>query len=302
VVQQPLLHQGDFTAARRRQEQCLALYNPQQHGTLTAVYGEDPGVGCLAYGGVTLWCLGYPDQAVRSVQAARRLAEELSHPFNVASALYFGAFTYLCRREPGPSGELAAALMELSTEQGFALLLQGGVILHGWSLVEQGRVDEGIGQMRRGLAGWQATGAVSHRPYQLALLADALAREGQAADGLTALAEGLALCTTSGERFLEAELHRLRGELLLVGDRKNKPDSSLESAAEACFHQALDVARRQSAKSLELRAVMSLSHLYRQQGRQSEARPLLAETYGWFSEGFDTPDLREAQAFLAELA
>src|SRR5262249_10183620 len=161
--------------------------DPHRHRALTAVYGEDPGVGCLAYGAVTLWCLGYPEQALRSAQAARRLAEELSHPFNVARALYFGAFTHLCRREPGPTQELAGALMDLSSEQGFALLLQGGMILYGWSLAEQGRAAEGIARMRQGLAGWQATGALSHRPYQLALLAEALAREGQAGEGLTAL-------------------------------------------------------------------------------------------------------------------
>jgi predicted ATPase len=299
VLQQPLLHLGDFAAARCHQEQVLVLYDPRQHCTLTAEYGEDPGVGCLVYGAVTLWCLGFPEQARRSVQAARRLAEELSHPFNVARALYFGAFISLCLREKQLTQELAGALMDLSREHGFALLLQGGMILHGWSLAEQGRADEGIGQMRKGLAGWQATGALSHRPYQLALLAEALAREGQASDGLALLAEALDLSTTSGERFLEAELHRLRGELLLT--RAEAP-SSAEDAAEACFRQALDVARAQQAKTLELRAVLSLSGLYQRQGRPAQARLLLAPTYGWFTEGFDTLDLQEAKALLEVLA
>jgi predicted ATPase len=299
VMQQPLLHVGDFAAARRLQEQCLALYDPHRHPALTAVYGEDPGVGCMAYGAVTLWCLGYPDQALRSVQAARRLADELSNPFDVARALYFGAFTHLCRREARQTRELAEALIGLSSEQGFALLRQGGAILHGWSLAEQGGAGEGIGQMRQGLVGWQATGALSHRPYHLALLAEALARDGQARDGLSALAEALALCTASGERFLEAELHRLRGDLLLAGAEEGP---SAWVAADACFRQALDVARAQEARSLELRAVMSLSRLYRQQGRPAEARPLLAQTYGWFTEGLDTPDLREARALLDEFS
>jgi predicted ATPase len=153
--------------------------------------------------------------------------------------------------------------------------------------------------MRQGLAGWQATGALSHRPYHLALLAQALARDGQAQDGLTALAEALALCAASGERFLEAELHRLRGEFLLAGA---EADSTPWGAAEACFRQALDVARAQQAKSLELRTVICLSRLYRQQGRRAEARPLLAETYGWFTEGFDLPDLQEATALLEQLS
>jgi predicted ATPase/tRNA A-37 threonylcarbamoyl transferase component Bud32 len=295
VMQQPLLHVGEFAAARRLQEQGLALYDPQQHGTLTAVYGEDPGVGCLAYGAVTLWCLGYPDQALRSMQEALRLADELANPFDRAQALYFGAFTSVCRREARRTRKLAGALTELCTEEGFTLLLHGGRILHGWSLAEQGRAGEGIGQMRQGLAGWYATGALSHRPYHLGLLAEALARDGQAQDGLTVLGEALALCTALGERFLEAELHRLRGELLLASEEAGP---SAWGAADACFRQALDVARAQQAKSLELRAMMSLARLSRQQGRQAEARPLLAETAGWFTEGFDLPDLQEARALL----
>jgi predicted ATPase len=299
VLQQPLFHLGELAEARRHQEHGLALYDRHQHRTLTAVYGEDPGVGCLAYGAATLWHLGYPEQALRSVRASRSLAEELSHPFNVAQALYYGAFTHLCRREVGRVEELAGALTELCREQGFALLLAGGMILHGWSLAGQGQTDEGLRQMRQGLAGWQATGALSHRPYHLALLAEALARDGRAQDGLTVLAEALTLCTASGERFLEAELHRLRGELLLA-DAEAHP--SMWDAADACFRQALDVARTQQAKSLEVRAVMSLSRLYRQQGRQAEARPLLAETYGWFTEGFDLPDLQEAKTLLEQLS
>jgi predicted ATPase len=299
MLQQPLLHLGDFAGARRHQEQCLALYDPHRHQTLTAVYGEDPGVGCLAYGAVTLWCLGYPEQALRSVQAARRRAEELPNPFDLAQSLYFGAFTHVCRREAGPARELAGALMELSREHGFALLLQGGMILDGWGLAQQGRAGAGIEQMRQGLAGWQATGALSHRPYQLALLGEALAREGQAADGLAALEEALAVAAASGERFLEAELHRLRGELLLA---RVEASPSAWDEAEAGFRRALDVARAQQARALELRAVLSLGRLYRRQGRPAEARPLLAETYGWFTEGFDTPDVRDARALLEETA
>jgi predicted ATPase len=299
VLQQPLLHLGDFATARRHQEQALALYDPHQHRALSAVYGEGPGVGCLAYGAVTLWCLGYPDQALRSVQAARRLAADLSNPFDLARALYFGAFTHLCRREAKLTQELAEALIGLSSEQSFALLLPGGMILRGWALAEQGETGEGIDQMREGLAGWQATGALSHRPYHLALLAEALAREGQAGEGLTALTEALALATASGERFLEAELHRLRGELLLAADRAGP---MAWDTAGASFHEALDVACGQQAKSLELRAVMSLGRLHQQQGSQAEARPLLAETYRWFTEGLDTPDLKEARALLDQLS
>jgi predicted ATPase len=295
VLQQPLFHLGELAEARRHQEQGLALYDRQQHRTLTAVYGEDPGVGCLAYRAATLWHLGYPEQALQSVQASLSLAEELANPFNVAQALYYGAFTHQCRREPQRVEELAGALAEVCREQGFALLLAGARVLGGWSLAAQGRTDEGIRQMRQGLADWQATGAVSHRPYHLTLLAEALAREGQVQDALTALAEALALSSASGERFMEAELYRFRGEWLLAS-----ADARAETwgAAEACFRQALEVARAHQGKSLELRAVLSLGRLYREQGRQAEARPLLAQTYRWFTEGFDTPDLQEAKALL----
>src|SRR5262249_44481618 len=159
--------------------------------------------------------------------------------------------------------------------------------LRGWSQAGQGRTEEGISQMRQGLADWQATGAVSHRPYHLTLLAEALAGKGQVRDGLTALAEALALSTASGERFVDAEAYRLRGELWRAGAGAG---AEAWGAAGACFRRALDVARAQQGKSLELRVVMSLGRLYREQGRHTEARPLLAETYAWFTEGFDTPD------------
>jgi adenylate cyclase len=149
------------------------------------------------------------------------------------------------------------------------------------------------------LAGWQATGALSHRPYHLALLAEALARDGRAAEGLSALDEAQSLCTASGERFLEAELHRLRGELQLASADRAPSASEL---AEAYFRRALDVARAQQARALELRAVLSLSRLYLQQGRPAEARPLLGRAHAWFTEGLETPDLREARALLDEIA
>jgi predicted ATPase len=299
VLQQPLFHLGELAEARRHQEQGLALYDRHRHRTLTAVYGEDPGVGCLAYGAAALWHLGYPEQALRSVQASRRLAEELSNPFNVAQALYYGAFAHQCRREARRVEELAGALLEVCLEQGFALLLAGAMILRGWSLAGHGQTAKGIGQMRQGLAEWQATGAVSHRPYHLALLAEALSQSGQIRDGLATLQEALALSTASGERFMEAELYRHRGELLLAGTAAG---AEAWDAAEACFRQALAVARSQAGKSLELRAAMSLGRLYWAQGRPAEARSFLAETYSWFTEGFDTPDLQEAKALLEHIS
>ncbi len=292
VMQQPLMHLGEFAAARQHQERAWALYDAKRHRTLTAVYGEDPGVGCLLYGAVTQWFLGYPDRALRSIHDARQLADELAHPFNVARALYFGAFVRLCRREVGPVQDLAGELLTLAREQGYALLSEGALILRGWSLVHQGRTADGIRLMRQGLAGWQATGAWSHYPYHLALLAESLGRDGQADDGLDTVAEALARCSRLEERFYEAELYRIRGELLLQRAPTDTP------AAEASFRHAADVARRQGAKTLELRAASSLARLLRCQGRFEECRPLLAEVYGGLSEGSDTPDLQDARALL----
>jgi predicted ATPase len=251
------------------------------------------------YGAATLWHLGYPDQAQRSAQAARKRAAELASPFDVAQALYYGAFTHVCRREVRGAQELAEALIGLCREHGFTLLLAGGMILHGWSVAEQGRPEEGCRALQQGLTAWQATGALSHRPYHLALLAECLGKLSRIEEGLAMLAEGLALARRTGECFWEPELHRLQGELTL-GRADAEP--SAWGAAEACFRQALAVAQMQKARSLELRSVMSLSRLYRGRGRSAEARPLLAETYGWFTEGFETPDLQEARALLDELA
>jgi predicted ATPase len=289
VLQQPLFHLGDFAAARRHQEQGLALYDRDRDRHLTATYGEDPGVGCLAYGAATLWHLGYSDQARQTARAARDLAEDLARPFNVAQALYYGALTHQCCREPDRVEELAGQLLTLCAEHEFALLLAGARVLHGWAVAEQGRPADGLAEMRRGLADWQATGALSHRPFHLALLAEVLNREGKTEEALAALAEALQLVEATGERFCEAELHRLRGELLA---------GRSPAEAEAAFRQALAVAGRQQARSSRLRAALGLARLFAGQGRTSEARPLLAEACAEFTEGLTTPDLREAEALL----
>jgi predicted ATPase len=186
--------------------------------------------------------------------------------------------------------------MALSTEQGFAFYLGWGTILRGWALAEQGGEEEGVTQICQGLAAYRATGAEFFRPYYHALLAEAQGKMGRVAEGLSVLTEALTLVDKTAERIYEAELHRLQGELLL---KQTVPDAQ---QAEACFHQALAVARRQQARSLELRAALSLSRLWQQQGKRAEAHELLAEVYGWFSEGFDTADLQEARALLEALA
>ena len=183
--------------------------------------------------------------------------------------------------------------MTLSTEQGLPYLLVYGTIVRGWAIAEQGQVQEGIVQMRQ-----------SRELISLSLLAEAYGKVGQVKEGLTVLAKGLAFVDKNEVRFYEAELYRLKGELVLQSavHSPKSPTPNPHAEAEACFHKAIEIARRQSAKSWELRAVMSLGRLWQSQGKKNEARQLLAEIYDWFTEGFDTKDLQEARALLDELS
>jgi predicted ATPase len=240
--------------------------------------------------------LGYPDQALQSTNESLTLAQELTHPFSLVYALTMAAIAHQFRQEVQAVQERAEALMALSTEQGFPLWLAYGTILRGWALTAQGKGAEGIAQVRQGLVAHRATGTAIHRPYFLSLLAEAYGKVGQPEEGLTVLVEALALVDNTGERHWEADLHRGKGELLLMQQGQKVGES------EECFRQALDIARHQQAKSLELRAAMSLSRLWQQQGKQEEAHQLLTEIYRWFTEGFDTPDLKDAKALLEELS
>jgi predicted ATPase len=201
------------------------------------------------------------------------------------------------RREPLAARERAEALMALATEQRFAQQLAQATIMRGWALAAQGQGAEGTAQMRQGLAADRAMGIEQGRTYYLVLLAEAYGSIGQTAEGLSLVAEALATVDLTGERVWGAELHRLQGKFLLAqaGERQQVQE------AEACFHQALDVARRQQAKSWELRAAMSLAHLWQHQGKRDAARELLAPLYDWFTEGFDTADLQAAKALLDAL-
>jgi predicted ATPase len=295
VMGQTMYWLGEMAPAREHLEQGMALYDPQQHRSHAFVYGQDPGVACRGSAAWPTWVLGYPDQALQSTNEALTLAQELTHPFSLAFALVHATLLHQFRREAQAVQERAEALMALSTEQGFPYWLAYGTILRGWALNVQGAGAEGIAQVNQGFVNYQATGGEIHRPYFLGLLADAYGKVGQPEEGLKVLAEALAIVDNTGERNWEAELHRLKGELLLALSEENQAE------AEACFHKAVDIARRQSAKSFELRAVMSLSRLW-QQGKQEEAHQLLSEIYGWFTEGFDTADLKEAKVMLEELA
>ncbi|MGD8228422.1 MAG: AAA family ATPase, partial [Desulfobacteraceae bacterium] len=296
VMGQTMYWLGDMASAREHMEQGMALYDPQQHRSHAFVYGQDPGVACQSFGAMPIWKLGYPDQALQSIHEALTLAQELTHPFSLAYALQLAAVVHQFRREAQEAQERAETLISLSTEQGFPLWLAYGTILRGWAFTEQGEGAEGIAQMRQGLVAHRATGAELHRPHFLSLLAEAYGKVGQPEEGLTVLVEALEMTDNTGERHWEAELHRRKGELLLMQQGQKAEE------AEECFRQALDIARRQQAKSLEVRAATSLSRLWQLQGKQEEAHQFLAEIYGWFTEGFGTADLKEAKVLLEELA
>ena len=291
----PLFYLGELALSRFHLEQGNALYDLQQDRSHAFRYGLDPGVNCLLVAW-PLWLLGYPDQALERSREALTLGQELSHPYSLAYALQSAMRLHRFRREVQAAREQAEALVTLSNQQGFAQWLAGGTMMCGWALTAQGQEGEGMAQMHHGLTAWRAMGIEVGLPYWLTMLAEAYGSTGQVEAGRRVLAEALALIDTTEERWWEAELHRLKGELLLALSMDNAAE------AEACFHQALDVARRQQAKSLELRAAMSLSWLWQQQDKRDEARALLAPVYGWFTEGFDTADLQEAKALLTSLS
>ncbi len=300
---QTLFSQGEFVPAREYLEQGLALYDSQQHSSQSLFIGLDLGTSSRRWLAWVLWILGYPDQALKRNQEALTLARELSHPLSLAFAFNWAAWLHMFRRERQAVQERAEAAITLATEQGFAQALATGTIMRGWALAEQGQGKEGIPQIRQGLAAYQATGA--KQSHYLVMLAEAYGKVEQVEEGLTVLAEAQACVDKTGERFCEAKLYQIKGELTLQkfqvsGSRFQVPPNP-QTEAEACFQKAIEIARRQSAKSLELRAVMSLSRLWQQQGKKDEARKLLTEIYDWFTEGFDTADLKEARALLEEL-
>jgi predicted ATPase/DNA-binding winged helix-turn-helix (wHTH) protein len=286
---------GELTLACEHFEQSAVLYDPAQHRVHVASVGVDLGVFCRAWAAHPLWHLGYPDQARRRSQEAVTLAQQLSHPFSQAIALAYAALLQQFCRDVQTVHELAEATIALGTEHGFTYYLAWARILQGWVRVVREQSAAGLVQIRQGIDALQATGGSVRCHYYRALLAEAYGHVGQINEGMTSLAEACADVQTTGECWWEAELHRLTGEFLL---RRVPPDAQ---RAEVALQQALALAQRQQAKSLELRAAMSLSRLWRQQGKPAAARALLAPTYGWFTEGFDTADLREAKALLEDL-
>jgi predicted ATPase len=247
---QTFFHLGAFSAACTHLEDGITLFDPQRRSVRAM---PDPGLGCLCYAAESQWMLGYPDQALQSIHRALILAREQSHTFSVAFAFFFAAIASQYRREVQGTRERAQAAITVAAEQGFDYLLVLGKIMEGWARAEQGQGEEGITQIRQGLTATRAAGAAIVRPYFLALLSEAHRKAGQTEEGLRVVAEALSEGDETGQRYYEAELYRLKGELLLA-QMVNNP-----SVAEACFQQAITIAQNQQAKSLELRAATSLA-------------------------------------------
>jgi DNA-binding SARP family transcriptional activator/predicted ATPase len=286
---------GEFVEARAHLEPMLAFYEPQHHRPLVLLSGSDAGVSALAYDACCLWFLGYPDQALTKSQEAMVLARALDHPFSLAEIVFFsGCMFRAMERNAQAMRDGAEELARLASDKLMPTWLGMAVRCRGEALAMLGQVQEGMAQMRKGMAIHQSVDAGLWLPETLSALAEAEAKAGNPQKGLATLVEALDLVEQTGERCWEEELHRLRGELLLIQGN--------ETDAEASLQHAIEIARRQQARSWELRATTSLSRLWQKQGRIGEAREMLAEIYGWFTEGFDTPDLQEAKALLDELA
>ena len=284
----------------------------------------------LGFAAETLWHRGYPDQALERVRHALSVAQALAHPLSLVAVLSAVAFVHLFRRESQEAHAQAEALLTLAHEHGFAFWLNVGTSLQGWALVERAsrsgareQGEAGLVQLREGLAAERSTEAEIWVPLFLGALAQGYAQGGQAEEGLRVIAEALAMVEKNEERWNEADLYRLKGELTLQQsqasleqvsdkskasqDQSEDPKSQIldpksQAEAEACFLKAIEIARKQQAKSLELRATVSLARLWQQQGKYHAAHKALSEIYNWFTEGFDTKDLQEAKILLEELA
>ena len=312
-----LLWLGEFALAREHLEHAIALYQADKHRGLAILYGSDPKVVCLFYNALTLWLLGYPDQALQHCHQALSTAQAVSHTHSLAAAQNWAAMLYQMRGERTAAQDMAQAAIRLSEKQGFPQWLTMGTMFQGWASAMQH--GDGLEQLTAGLAAWRAAGSELLRPYFLSLLAEVQLASGQPQDGLLSLDEALQAAEEHDERFYEAELYRLKGEGILNDERRMQNDerqrqttetSSVHRSsfiihrfeeAEAYFQRAIDIARQQAAKAWELRATLSLARVWEAQGKATEARRLLSEVYSWFTEGFDTPDLQAAKRMLDRL-
>lgn len=282
---------GHFTAARAALEQGVALYRRQPASSMAVSRGPDPGVMCLARLAWTLWMLGYPERAEAAMADALALAQQVSHAYSLVFALQYAATLHRLRRDVSGVHQQAEALISLASAQEFDHYVDVGRLWQGWVRAAQGAAEAGIAQLSQGLQAWRAVVTEASLPHVLTLLAEAYGHGGYLPQGLSTLEEALGLVQKHAQHHYEAELHWLKGELLL--------QSAYTTAAETCLQRSIAIARQQQAQSLELRGGSSLARLWHGQGKTTEARQMLTALYARFTEGFETPDLREARALLA---
>jgi len=305
-----LIHLGEFVPAMEHFEKALSLYDPERHRYDAFRYSQNSAVAMQCHAALALWFLGQPDQALDRMQKALSLAHELSEPHGLAHAFFFSAILYQLRREKRKAQEHADASLGIATEHRLLLYAATATVACSWARSEPGRQEE-VEQLRQGLAAHHATGTELLLPHFLALMVEALDNAGQHEKGLQVVEEALTLADRNREHYYDAELYRLKGELLLTqstvrvrgqaATAGTVPDVEYArgaSTAEACFDQSIKIAQRQNAKSLELRPTMSLARLYQKLSRSEDARVRLARVYDEFTEGFDTADLLEAKALL----
>jgi predicted ATPase len=290
----PSFWRGDFNLAHENFEQVIVLYDPQEHNNHTFLLGQDPLFVCMCYDAFAQWVLGYSDQSFKKIQEVVAMARGRNHSFSLAYALFGIAMIYQLRRDENATRQWSEEVIALSIDKGFPYFSSMSGILRGWSVAEQGNVKEGIAQIKQSLRAWEVTESEVNKTYHLALLAEAYGKNGEIEEGLNVLSEALTLVEKNEERWYEAELYRLKGDLLLMRD-------GVEEEVEGCFRLALEVARRQNARSFELRTALSLYRLWQRNGKFVEARDLLQNVYERFTEGFETKDLQDAKTLLEVL-
>ncbi len=313
-----LFYLGELKMARTHIEAGISRYDPHQHPVHAFFhYLADPGMTLHAYAAPLMWCLGYPEQAIDKFQESQQMGEERPHPFSKVISLHFGALMYQQRGDGEKVNEYATELIAICKEHGFTVWEPTGKIMKGWALLQESHDtnEEAISLIREGILGWESNRSRVLRPFYLGILAQAYMQTGRIQDGLQTINIALEAVAESGERANEAELHRLKGELLLkadsllikvdmdTGKQENKNNHSLyEREAEVCFEKAIDIAQRQEAKSWEIRTVVSFSKLLIAQNRHDIAYQKLKSICDWFTEGFDNVDQKEARALLHKLS
>ena len=296
IMGHSLLFTSDFAEGRAHYDQAIALYDPAAHRPLAMRFGQDIGVTILSYRSQALWMLGYPDVALADADHAVRDAREIGQAATLMFALNNTCFTHMwCGNYPTANAQ-ATEVVALADEKGTMFWKAYGMVHQGCVLAQTGKASDAVHMITSGSSAWRSTGATLWAPYFLSYLARAYAELRIFDDAWRCIGEARIAMDTNGERWFEADANRIAGEIALMSP---EPDTA---KGEAYFERALAVARQQQAKSWELRAAMSMARLWRDQGKRDEARELLAPVYGWFTEGFDTLDLKQAKALLDELA